>query len=58
MVNGELLIIGTADDYIELADLLVSLARSGENKSQRWHVNSMTLLDEHSEMKELILART
>lgn len=57
MVNGDLLIKGTADDYIELANLLVSLALSGENKGQHWHVNSMTLLDEQSEIQELILAR-
>lgn len=57
MVNGDLLIKGTADDYIELANLLVSLALSKENKGQHWHVNSMTLLDEQSEIQELILAR-
>lgn len=33
MVNGDLLIKGTADDYIELANLLVSFALSKEKRA-------------------------
>lgn len=57
MKNNELIISGSSMDLIELADLLVSLALSGENKGQHWHIDNMTLLDENSEISELILKK-
>ena len=42
---------------IELADLLVSLALSGKNHGQHWHVDELTLLSKDSQIPELILLR-
>ncbi len=44
-------------DLIDLADLLVSLARFGENRGQHWHVDQGTLVSETSPVDELILER-
>ena len=52
-----LLLRGAPDELIGLADLLVSLALSGEPQGQHWHVDSATLVDEASEIKEIILLR-
>lgn len=57
MDKNRLLIAGTAGDLIDLADLLVSLALSGEAKGQHWHIDPLTLVDETSEIPELILLR-
>lgn len=55
--DEELLLKGAPDDLIALADLLVSLALSGPNKGQHWHMDDTTLLDETSEIKEFVLSR-
>lgn len=55
--NNRLLLGGTAGDLIDLADLLVSLALSGESNGQHWHIDSLNLLDDTSEIPELILLR-
>ena len=56
--TGQLLLQGTASDLIDLADLLVSLALSGEAQGQHWHIDDLTLMDEASEIPELILEKT
>ena len=55
--NHQLLLSGTAGDLIDLADLLVSLALSGEPKGQHWHIDDLNLMDNASEISELILLR-
>ena len=55
--HNQMLLSGTACDLIDLADLLVSLALSGESKGQHWHVDDLTLMDNSSEISELILFR-
>lgn len=55
--HGRLLISGAANDLIELADLLVSLALSGANRGQHWHIDDLTLMDRTSPVSELILTR-
>ena len=56
--NDYFLLAGSPYDLIELADLLVSLALSGENKGQHWHIDQQTLVSENSAIGELILERT
>ena len=55
--QNRLLLSGSPLDLIALADLLVSLALSGENQGQHWHVDELTLLDKSSPIPELILLR-
>ena len=55
--QGELTLEGSPLDLIDLADLLVSLALSGEDRGQHWHLDDWTLLDEHSEITGMILTR-
>ena len=55
--HNQILLSGTACDLIDLADLLVSLALSGESKGQHWHVDDLSLMDNSSEISELILFR-
>ena len=55
--NNQLLLSGTAGDLIDLADLLVSLALSGEAKGQHWHIDDLNLMDNTSEIPEMILFR-
>lgn len=55
--NNQLLLSGTAGDLIDLADLLVSLALSGEPKGQHWHIDGLNLMDNASEIPELLLLR-
>lgn len=55
--NGALHLSGNPWDLIELADLLVSLALSGENRGQHWHIDEGTLLDPNSDIHELVLLR-
>lgn len=57
MESGRLIVAGEPCDLIELADLLVSLALSGENRGQHWHVDQTTLISEASPVGELILER-
>ena len=52
-----LLLQGSPADLIDLADLLVALALSGEERGQHWHIDELTLMDPASEIPELILAR-
>lgn len=52
-----LLLRGSPADLIDLADLLVALALSGEERGQHWHLDELTLMDSGSEIPELILAR-
>ena len=56
--NHRLLLQGDPANLIGLADLLVSLALSGEAEGQHWHIDSLTLMDAGSEIPELILTRT
>ena len=55
--EGITLSFGSPLDLIALADLLVSLALSGENQGQHWHVDELTALDKSSPIPELILLR-
>jgi len=55
--GNQLCLQGDSADFIALADLLVSLALSGEAQGQHWHVDELSLLDEASEIPELILLR-
>ncbi len=55
--NGGLIVAGGPCDLIDLADLLVSLALSGENRGQHWHVDQGTLVSESSPVGGLILER-
>lgn len=55
--KDRLMLSGTAGDLIDLADLLVSLALSGEAEGQHWHIDSLTLMDDSSDIPELILLR-
>lgn len=55
--KDRLFLSGTAGDLIDLADLLVSLALSGENRGQHWHIDDISLMDHASEIPELILFR-
>ncbi len=55
--NNEAVISGSPLDLIELADLLVSLALSGANFGQHWHIDDCTLLDKDSDINELVLTR-
>ena len=55
--QNRLLLSGSPLDLIALADLLVSLALSGENQGQHWHVDELTALDKSSPILELILLR-
>lgn len=55
--NERLMVAGDPCDLIDLADLLVSLALSGENRGQHWHVDRTTLISETSPVDELILER-
>lgn len=52
-----LLLQGDPANLIGLADLLVSLALSGEAKGQHWHIDELTLMDPDSPVSELILGR-
>lgn len=55
--NGQLTISGSPCDLIDIADLLVSLALSGENVGQHWHLDELTLIAEQSPIGELIIER-
>ena len=51
--NKELIIKGTREDFIELSDLLVSLAIS-KNNDNHFHIDELTLIDDNSSIKEII----
>lgn len=55
--NNQLCLQGTPEDFIDLADLLVSLAISKEAQGQHWHIDELTLMDITSKIPELILVR-
>ena len=57
MESGRLIVAGDPCDLIDLADLLVSLALSGENRGQHWHVDQGTLISEAAPVGEFILER-
>ena len=50
--NKELIIKGTREDFIELSDLLVSLAIS-KNNDNHFHIDELTLIDDNSSIKEI-----
>ena len=52
--NKELIIKGTREDFIELSDLLVSLAIS-KNNNNHFHIDELTLIDNNSSIKEIII---
>lgn len=56
-VNDQLMIAGAPCNLIDLADLLVSLALSGENSGQHWHLDEFTLISENSPIGELVIER-
>ena len=47
----------SSDDLIELADLLVSLALSGKNEGQHWHIDNFHKLNSSPDCDELIIMR-
>ena len=55
--DGQLIISGDPCDLISAADLLVSLALSGKNNGQHWHLDQSTLISEKSPIGELVLER-
>ena len=55
--NKELIIKGTREDFIELSDLLVSLAIS-KNNDNHFHIDELTLIDDNSSIKEIIVENT
>lgn len=55
--NGCLIWAGSPCDLIDMADLFVSLALSGENNGQHCHIDTTTLVAEDSPIRELILER-
>lgn len=55
--NGCLICSGSQSDLIDMADLFVSLALSGENNGQHCHIDTTTLVAEDSPIRELILER-
>ena len=52
--NKDLIIKGTREDFIELSDLLVSLAIS-KNNDNHFHIDELTLIDDNSSIKEIIV---
>lgn len=52
--NKELIIKGTREDFIELSDLLVSLAIS-KNNDNHFHIDELTLIDDNYSIKEIIV---
>ena len=52
--NKELIIKGTREDFIELSDLLVSLAIS-KNNDNHFHIDELTFIDDNSSIKEIIV---
>ena len=57
VVKVQLIIAGSPCDLIDIADLLVSLALSGENSGQHWHLDELTLISENSPIGELVIER-
>ena len=55
--DGQLIISGDPSDLIGVADLLVSLALSGKNNGQHWHLDQSTLISGNSPIGELVLER-
>lgn len=55
--NDRLIIEASPDELIDLADLLVSLALSGENRGQHWHIDEHSMVSDNSEISELIVMR-
>lgn len=55
--HGQLLLGGSPSDLIDLADLLVSLALSGESRGQHWHLDELNGMDPASPVPELVLLR-
>lgn len=53
--NKELIINGTSEDFIELSDLLVSLAMSKIN--DHFHIDELTLINDNSSIKEIIIEK-
>lgn len=53
--NKELIINGTSEDFIELSDLLVSLAMSKTNDHH--HIDELTLINDNSSIKEIIIEK-
>ena len=54
--NKELIINGTSEDFIELSDLLVSLAIS-KNNDNHFHIDELTLINDNSSIKEIIIEK-
>ena len=57
MENGQLVFSGNPSELIDMADLLVSLALSGKNHGQHWHIDQLSLIAEDSPIDELVLER-
>ena len=55
--DSHIVLSESANGLIELADLLVSLALSGENIGHHWHVDTTNLLSDRSEIQGMILRR-
>jgi hypothetical protein len=54
--NNVLHISGNSYDLIELADYCVSLALSGENEGQHWHIDQPYMIDGKSEISEIVIS--
>lgn len=54
--NKELIINGTSEDFIELSDLLVSLAMS-KTTNDHLHIDELTLINDNSSIKEIIIEK-
>jgi len=57
MEKNVLHILGAPHDLIELADYFVSLALSGKNIGQHWHIDQPYIINESSEVSEIVVCR-
>ena len=53
--KGTLHLSGDACALVELADYCVSLALSGRNKGQHWHIDHPYMINNESEITEIII---
>ena len=55
--NKELFINASAEDLIELADLLTSLATSKSGSGKHFHIDDLTLIDDKSQITDVIIEK-
>ena len=55
--NRELLIRASANELIELSDLLISLATSKNENGEHFHIDDLTLINEDSSITDVIVEK-